>query len=233
NLGALSRALRLTTGVGGTTDATMRIQGTYDRPEATVLVDAPEILWRGEKIEGVKGQLRFHNDGREVVEADLTADGARITGKGVYDHPSGTWASGRLEFNVRLAKLLLSKLENLMAVRPGLEGVLEAELAGAARINQGAARLESLSGRIMADQVTLEGAPLGRVEALVRPETGSSRIEISALVEGVRVMGLATLGFGGDAVLEGQIEAPRLPLRLIRMIASAPAPGRSREPMNV
>jgi len=58
-----------------------------------------------------------------VVEADLTADGRGIAGKGVYDHPSGTWASGRLEFNVHLAKLLLSKLENLMTRAAGLEGV--------------------------------------------------------------------------------------------------------------
>jgi translocation and assembly module TamB len=233
NLGELSRALRLTAGVGGTTDATLRIQGTYDRPEASVQIDAPEILWRGEKIERVKGRIRFHNDGREVVEADLIADGARIVGQGLYDHPSGTWASGRLEFNGHLTQMALSKLENLMAARPGLEGVLEAELAGAIRVNRGEARLESLSGRILADQLTLEGAALGRVEVLVRPETGRSRIEISALVEGVRVMGLATLGFDGDSVLEGQIEAPRLPLRLIRTITSTPAPGQPLGPMPV
>ena len=233
DLEALSRALRLTAGVGGTTDATLRIQGTYDRPEATVEIDAPEILWRGEKFERVKGQIRFHNDGREVVEADLIADGARITGKGVYDHPSGTWASGRLEFNAHLTQMALSKLENLMAARPGLEGMLEAELAGAIRVNQGEARLESLSGRVLADQLTLEGAALGRVEALVRPETGRARIEINAVLEGVRVMGLATLGFDGDTVLEGQLEAPRLPLRLIRTITSAPAPGQTREPLPV
>ena len=233
NLGELSRALRLTAGVGGTTDATLRIQGTYDRPEASVQIDAPEILWRGEKIERVKGQIRFHNDGREVVAADLLADGARIVGQGVYDHASGTWANGRLEFNVHLTQMALSKLENLMAARPGLEGVLEAELAGAIRVNRGEARLERLTGRILGDQLTLEGAALGRVEALVRPETGKARIEISAVLEGVRVMGLATLGFDGDTVLEGQLEAPRLPLRLIQTIASAPAPGQPREPLVV
>ncbi len=233
NLADLSRTLGLTTGVGGTADATVRVRGTYDRPEATVVVDAPEIRWRGEKIENVKGQIRFHSNGGEVVEADLTADGARITGQGVYDHKSGQWGSGRLEFNGRLAKLKLSKLENLMAVRPGLDGMLDAELAGAIRMDHGAARPERLEGRILADNLTLDEAPLGRVEALVHPEEGQSRIEINALIEGIRVMGLATLGFGGDAVLEGQIEAPRLPLRLIRSIASAPAPGQPREALPV
>src|SRR5208283_1961469 len=214
-------------------DATVRVHGTYDRPEATVAVDAPEIRWRGEKIENVKGQIRFHSDGGEAVEADLTADAARITGQGVYDHKSGEWGSGRLEFNVHLAKLALSKLENLMAVPAGLDGMLDAELAGAIRIDHGAARPERLEGRILADNLTLEEAPLGRVEALVHPEEGQSRIEINALIEGIRVIGLATLGLGGDSVLEGRIEAPRLPLRLIRSIASAPAPGQPREAMPV
>ena len=67
----------------------------------------------------------------------------------------------------------------------------------------------------------------------MRPETGRARIEINAVLEGVRVMGLATLGFDGDTVLEGQLEAPRLPLRLIRTITSAPAPGQTREPLPV
>jgi len=72
--------------------------------------------------------------------------------------------------------------------------------------------------------LTLEGAPLARVEALVRPGRAARGIEIDALIEGVRVKGLAA-GLGGDSVLEGQIEAPRLPLRLLRTIVSAPAPG--------
>jgi len=94
NLGELSRALRLTAGVGGTTDATLRIQGTYDRPEASVQIDAPEIPVAWGKIERVKGRIRFHNDGREVVEADLIADGARIVGQGSTTIPAGRGPAG-------------------------------------------------------------------------------------------------------------------------------------------
>ena len=225
DLAVLSRALQITAGVEGITDAKLRVHGTYDRPEAAITFDAPAITWRGERFERVKGGLRFHNDGREVLETDLTADGARLRGRGTYDHPGGQWSSGRLEFNGHVEDLALGRLENLMAARPGLDGVLEAELSGAVRLTDGEAGLESLSGRISADKLTLEGAPLGRIEALVKPEAGRSRIEISALIEGIRVMGLAALDFGAGQVFEGQIEVPRLPLRLVRTIVSTPAQG--------
>lgn len=233
DLGALGRTLGATVAVGGTADINARVRGTYDRPEATVEFDAPEIQWQSEKAERVKGTLRIHNDGREVMEADLTADGAKISGKGVYDHSSGNWSNGRLTFETHVSKLSFSKIESLMAARPGLDGVLEAELTGAVRITGGTAHPESLSGRVSAEKVTLDGESLGRVEALLRPEAGRSAFELNALLEGTRVIGFGTLDLDGDYLLEGKLAMPRLPLRLIRTLVSAPSPGVTREPLPV
>ena len=201
DLGVLARTLGAPASIAGTADIVARFRGTYDRPEATVQLDAPEIRWQKEILERVKGTLRFHNDGHEVLDADVTADGAQIVGKGSYDHPSGNWSDGRLTFEAHVSKLAFAKIESLMAVRPGLDGVLEAELSGALRVTDGTPRPESLSGRLTAENVTLDGEPLGRAEALLRPEAGKSTFELNALLEGTRVIGFGTLGYGEDYLL--------------------------------
>jgi hypothetical protein len=233
DLGVLARTLGAPASIAGTADIVARFRGTYDRPEATVQLDAPEIRWQKEILERVKGTLRFHNDGHEVLDADVTADGAQIVGKGSYDHPSGNWSNGRLTFEAHVSKLAFAKIESLMAVRPGLDGVLEAELSGALRVTDGTPRPESLSGRLTAENVTLDGEPLGRAEALLRPEAGKSAFELNALLEGTRVIGFGTLGYGEDYLLEAKLAVPRLPLRLIRTLVSSPSPDGAREPLPV
>ena len=125
DLAVLARTLSAPATVGGIADINVQFRGTYDRPEATVHFDSPEVQWRSEKVQGVKGTLRFRNDGHEVVEADMLADGARVTGKGSYDHPTGSWSNGRLSFETHVSKLTFAKVESLMAARPGLGGVPE------------------------------------------------------------------------------------------------------------
>lgn len=218
----------------GRADINARFHGTYDRPEATIHFDAAEILWKGERAERVKGTLRFRNDGHEVVDADLTADGAKITGQGRFDHPSGDYSNGRLEFETHVSQLALNRIENLMAAQPGLNGVLQADLSGALHITNREPRPESLSGRVTAEKVTLDGEPLGRVEATLRPEPGKSAVEVNALLENARVIGFGTLHYDGDYLLEGKLAVPRLPLSLIHTLATAaPAPGQQREPLPV
>ncbi len=219
--------------VAGKADIDARFHGTYDRPDATVQFDAPSIQWKGEKEERVKGSLRFRNDGREVVDADLTADGAKIAGKGNFDHPSGDWSNGRVGFDVHVSQLALNKIENLMAARPGLDGVLQADLSGALRIQNREVRPESLSGRLTVEKMTLDGEALGRAEAMLRPEQGRSLVEVNALLENTRIIGFGTLGFDGDYPLQGKLQVPRLPLRLIRTLVSPPVAGEAREPLPV
>jgi len=233
DLGVLARTLGGPASVTGTADISARFRGTYDRPEATVQIDAPEIQWQKEILEHVKGTLRFHSDGHEVLDADVTADGARIVGKGSYDHPSGNWSNGRLTFEAHVSKLAFAKIESLMDVRPGLGGVLEAELSGAVRVTGGTPRPESLSGRLTAENVTLDGQPLGRAEVLLRPEAGKSAFELNALLEDTRVIGFGTLGYDSDYRLEAKLAVPRLPLRLIRTLVSSPSPDGTREPLPV
>ncbi len=91
-----------------------------------------------------------------------------------------------------------------------------------------------VSGRMRAENVTLDGDPLGRVEVLLRPEAGKSAFELNALLEGTRVIGFGTLGYDGDYLLEGKLAVPRLPLRLIRTLVSPPPrPGVTPEPLPV
>jgi translocation and assembly module TamB len=233
DLGVLARTLGSPVSVVGTADINAQFRGTYDRPEATVQFDSPEIRWRSEKAERVKGTLRFHNDGREVVQADLTADTAKISGHGSYDHRTGDWSNGRLTFEAHISNLAFAKMEGLIAARPGLGGVLEAELSGAMRVTDGAAHPESISGRLTAEDVTLEGNPLGRAEVLVRPGQGRSAFELNAMLEGTRVIGFGTLGYDGDYLLEAKLAVPRLPLRLIRTLVSVPSPGVAHEALPV
>ena len=139
--------------------------------------------------------------------------------------PVGAGRNGHLTFETHVSQLTFAKIESLTAARPGLDGVLEAELSGALRIANGIARPERLSGRMTAEKVTLDGEALGRAEVLLRPETGKSAFELNALLEGTRVIGFGTVGYDGDYPLEAKLAVPRLPLRLIRTLASAPAQG--------
>ena len=233
DLAVLSKLAGVPPSIRGIADIDARFQGSYDRPEATIQIDAPLLQWSGEKAERVKGSLRFRNNGHEVLDADLFADGAKISGTGGYDHPSGDWSNGRLDFDVHVSQLALSKIENLMAARPGIEGVLQADLKGALRIKNREVRPEVLSGRITAESLTLEGQALGRVEAILRPEPGKSALEVNALLENTRVMGFGTLGFDADYTLQGKLAVPRLPLRLLRTFVAPPTQGESREELPV
>jgi len=101
------------------------------------------------------------------------------------------------------------------------------------RIANREARPESLSGRLTVEKITLEGEALGRAEAILRAERGKSAVEVNALLENTRIIGFGTLAYAGDYQLEGKLAVPRLPLRLIRTLVSAPAEGETREPLPV
>jgi translocation and assembly module TamB len=233
DLGTLERTLKLSPGLAGIADADIRFQGTFDSPEATVHIESPLIEWRGERIENVHGDIRFHSGAREVFETDLIADGASIKVSGHYDHASGTWLTGRLEFESHLSDLAVSKVENLMSARPGLDGTISADIAGTVQVTNKDARPEPLSGHVAMTNLTLGGTALGSVEAEIRPAGAKAEIQMNALLEGARVSGSGTLAFDGDELLEGKIEVPRLPLRLLRIFTAPVQPGRTPEPLPV
>ena len=229
DLAVFARILGADPSVTGHFNATLAFRGTYDRPEATLQFDSPEIRWSGEKLEKLEATVRFRNDGRERVEATVAADGAKVALQGVYEHPSGEWSNGRLEFNLRESKLAIGKVENVTAIWPGISGTLEANFDGALRMVQGHPHWERLAGQAVADKLALDGAALGRLEAIVRPGPERAEIELAANIEGSLVRGHATLGFTGDYPLAVKVDVPRLPLRLIRTLtadssASAPRP---------
>jgi translocation and assembly module TamB len=232
DLATLARLLG-TPEAAGRGDIAVSFRGTYDRPEATVRVAAPELTWRGEHIQKVNGEVRFRNAGKEEIDADVSADGARYTAHGVYDHASGEWRNGRLEFQAHVAHLALATLENLAEVRPGLTGSLDGELGGVVRIERGGVKPERLEGQLAATKVKLDGADLGHAEVALHPLNGGAAVELSATLEGARVQGSGKLLFTDELPLEARLAVPRLSLRLLRTLGVTRAAKTPDEPLPV
>jgi translocation and assembly module TamB len=217
----------------GQADITVAFQGIYDRPEATVRLVSPEIGWQGERIQGVSGEVRFRNAGGERIDADVTADQAHYTASGVYDHPSGDWRNGRLEFHAEVAHLALPLIENLASMRPGLDGRLDGVMGGVLRVERGGVKPERLEGQLAATKLKLDGAELGHAELALHPASGGATVDFSATLEGARVTGTGKLSFNEDYQLDAGLNVPRLSLRLLRnlgVVRDAKSPG---EPLPV
>lgn len=224
-LADLLQVAKITAQPQGGLAGAVTLGGTLGQPVGSLSFTLTGVEWQDEKFDRLAGNLQLKPGGALQGAADL--DKMHLSVAGQYQHPSGNFRAGELNLTMQSSGLQLHESERAMAIRPGLDGEVRAELRTRVSIENGTPLLRALDGALAVHGLHIGGRQLG--ELLVNGTTSSGQLTVTASLNlpGSKLEGDATIQLSGDYAAKGTLRSPRLPFRLIKdLISSSPDPSK-------
>ena len=210
--------------VAGIASADLRMEGTAGDPRLLASIDVRRPRIDQELLDSIRLRVRYAASGVEIIEGLAVAGGAPVRFAGLYEHPVGDGKNGRLRFDLHGRNLAVAKSSAVQRWRPGLSATVDLQATGAADIQAGELRPASLSGRLEASKLVVDGRPLGDVTLEAHTEGGDLLAQANAVLRGARVTGSAAIRLEGDYQARGQVFLTSVRLSALRDLALPPTP---------
>jgi translocation and assembly module TamB len=158
----------------GNLSGTAHFSGTTENPQGDVDLDLANAVLYDEPIDHVRARATYLAQSIDVPQLQIAAGPSRIDLNARYDHPSGNFQLGHVQFRVNSSKLDLSRIKNLQERRPGLGGTLQLTANGAADIRQNEPRvmLHDLDADVKATGLAAQGKKFGDLTLTANTSAG-------------------------------------------------------------
>lgn len=200
--------------------AELDASGTVKAPDAHLRFQGGASELSGEKFDRMSGDLVMKTNGDTRLQGKVQLGQAAMTLNGAFKHAEGDWDDGDIHLEFTEKGLDVSALEVVKAARPGLGGILGLDGSVDVTLRGGKARLDRLGAVASMPDLSLYGETLGsaRLEANTMGEAiGTS---LALVLDGRRITGSGLIQLDQNYNAEGVLRFPRLPFRLIRLLAS-------------
>ncbi|HXF26736.1 MAG TPA: translocation/assembly module TamB domain-containing protein, partial [Bryobacteraceae bacterium] len=173
------------------------VHGTFANPSADIGATAAGLTAYGEKIDTATAEIHYSPETLVLLRGRMEANGARIDASGKFDHPRNDLRNGEAQFQIASAGISLARIEHVRRVRQDIDGQVQFQANGAARIVNGIAQLETLKSETDLHNFSIAGEKLG--DATLTANTKG--VELTASVNGT--IGETKIHGQGDWTLEG------------------------------
>jgi translocation and assembly module TamB len=196
--------------VSGAVSATLNVKGTLGSPRGEAKVEAQAVTAYNEKFNRVRVDLAVSGDTLQLVDAESSVAGGRITAKGSYAHSAGDWKTGRARFEVAGDGIVMERIQHVEEFYKGFQGKAGFQANGSADVAKGEFDLSTLTGQAGLRDVMVDGRPYG--SASITATTDGEVLDVKGNVDlrGTRLQGAGKVNLSGDYPVQAQIEIPRL-----------------------
>ena len=220
DLSQAAREAGVTEPLSGTANATVRLSGTVDRPEAAGALDVQKPAGVGEKADRLRANVRYTPEVIDFNDGILNDGGSEVRFSGTYKHPVNAWRVGDIVFEASTGNLPTSRIQRITAP---VSAILSGRVQGSGSINGSTFALASATANIVARQIVADGRSIG--EAALNAQTRGSDLTVTASgsVRESRIDAAGTWKLEGDAPGAATIRFSRISIDSLQSLLKAPA----------
>src|SRR5579883_240191 len=108
----------------GDLSARAHVSGDMNAPVADLTFSLRHASAYQEKIDSLKGDLRYSNSSFEISSLNLRAPAGDIDVSGSFAHPANRYSTGAVRLNLRTSDIRLDKIQHVEDAKPGLNGIV-------------------------------------------------------------------------------------------------------------
>ena len=202
--------------VRGVLSGAVQLAGTLGAPEASCRLAASKPAVGDLHLDRAQVDIRIGPDSVEVSSALLEAGPGRITGKGEFSHPRGDWNNGSARASFSGSRIPLARFRSLIGLPENVEGTVEFDAAGEARVRDSRPQMVSLEGTTLLRQVLLDRKPLGELKVSAKTERGALHLQAGGELAGASVTASSTWRLEEGYPAQGELRFTRMSLSALR-----------------
>jgi len=185
--------------------ATGKLAGTIGKPEVSGHVDAAGVVFEGQALDRVQGEMRYSGDTLEVSGVQIDRGASHLLLNARYDHAAGNWSYGRGRFDAASRGILLGGLQAAAERVPGLEGRIETQMAGEVSLDPSGFRPGAFNGWVGVRGLAVGGEQMGSL--LVTATTKGTRVAVGLEgdLAGSKLTGSSDWSLEGKYAASGQV----------------------------
>ncbi|MGH9614046.1 MAG: hypothetical protein ACRD4P_13295, partial [Bryobacteraceae bacterium] len=195
--------------VSGVLSATADVHGTFANPSADIRATATGVTAYGEKIGTATAEIRYSPETLDLVRGRMEEDGARIDVSGKFDHPRNDLRNGEAQFQIASAGIRLARIEHVRQVRQDVDGQVQLQANGTARLVNGIAQLETLKSETDLHNFSIAGERLGDATLAANTKGAELTATVNGTIGETKIQGHGEWTLEGDYPGQGSLEFSR------------------------
>jgi translocation and assembly module TamB len=203
----------------GTANASLRVSGTVNTPQADIVLDVQKPAAFGERLDRVRATLRLASESVDISGGQAEDGPGRLRFAGNYRRTGNDWKAGEAQLQLVAQNLPVMRVETLSHFAPRFDARLNADIRGRGRISNGQFALTSADGSASAQQVTLDRQPLG--EIALSGNTNGTTVSVMATgkVRDIPFNGQGSWRLEGDEPGNGNLQFNRMAVESVHKLA--------------
>ncbi|MFB3776955.1 MAG: translocation/assembly module TamB domain-containing protein [Bryobacteraceae bacterium] len=182
-----------------------QLGGTLGEPQITGKVTITGAEAFGRRVKQGWGQFRYASRMLSVGSFQLDWGTARLAGSAQYSHRVDDWSSGALRFRVSSKDVRLADLRVPAGIPEGLDGLVDADLKGAASAEGARLLLSEVQGNASLRKLALGGKVAGDLSLSVSTETSTALVDATGVLAGAKVKAQASCLLQGTYPVQGEL----------------------------
>jgi translocation and assembly module TamB len=191
----------------GMLSGTAHLTGTLDSPQGNADIELINAVLYGEPVNSVRARATYLPQQIDVPSLQITAAGSRIDLTAHFDHPSGVFNSGDLQFKINSSRIDLTRVRNIQNARPGLGGLLQINAAGAAKVQPGTPQIlfRDLNADVAATGISAQGKRFGDLTLKADTSGGRLNFALDSNLANAAINGRGTAELSGNYPVDAQL----------------------------
>jgi len=204
--------------VMGTVSGAATVSGTLRNPTADFLVQAEKPAAFGEQVDRLRASVHYDARSLRLAAGEADAGPGKISFQGSFEHRENDWNNGEIRFDLAAQTLPASRIAVLSRLQPGLDGTLNGNATGEARLSNGELTLASVNGDLAVSRVTLNREALGDLSVTARTQSGELGLSATAHIQQSTIQGQGGWRLEGDYPGSAVIRLPRTSIAALHRI---------------
>ncbi len=182
------------------------LAGTVGSPVVSGHALAVGLMAGGQPIDRVEGDARYAGNQFDILNARLGLGASKAALSGSFDHPRGNWRQGRLRFELETAGIGLAQVTAIAERVPGIEGRIEAKMAGEITVTPSGVQPAAFNGQVSLRGLGVSGERFGYLVLTASTHGQVLDTKVEGRLIRSTVTGAGTCTIGGDYPAHGRID---------------------------
>ena len=193
--------------IKGLLSGTANFSGTIGNPQGSADLTVANGTFYDDAVNRVHVRVNYQPQSIDVPQLELVSGSSRLELSAHYDHPSGNFESGNLQFHIDTNNIDLARIKTLAQQRPGLGGTLQLNATATAQLRSAEPRilLSNLSGNLKATGLAMQGRNLGDVNLAATTAGGRTNFTLNSGIAGATIDGHGSVQLANNYPTDAQL----------------------------
>lgn len=193
----------------GTLNASARVSGTLDLPDASLQFGFEKGLVYQETINRLAGQIHYTSTALEIPSLSLDIPAGNINLHGAFTHPANNFNAGDLKLTVDSSDIQVAKIQHAAAAKEGLQGIVKLAADVAAKVEERNGKpilvFSKLNSEGSATQLRVVDRPLGQASFRTKTTGQALDFRLDSELAQSQIHANGTTQLIGDYVTRGSL----------------------------